>query len=68
MLLITLLTGWFGGWIITTIWVLCDAIYMWHDKFKYSNGQSLVKRPTKTSVALWCFFGGLGGIHSFYTV
>ena len=67
MLLITLLTFWFGGTIITAIWLACDIIYMWHNKFTDVNGNLLVKRPTQTSTALWCFFGGISGTHSFYT-
>lgn len=69
MLLITLCLGWiFGiGFFITAIWSFVDCIYILVGKFTDSKGNLLIKKPTKTSTALICFFWGLCGYHSFYT-
>ena len=68
MLLISLILGWvFGiGILITLIWVIVDLIYILANKFTDSKGNLLVKRPTKTSTALICFFMGCS-TSSFYT-
>lgn len=67
MLLITLCLGWIGvGFIITFIWSFVDCIYIFVDKFTDSKGNLLVRKPTKTSTELICFFMGCS-TSSFYT-
>ena len=51
---------------ISAIWVFVDCIMILHDAYTDGEGHKLSKEPTKVSVALLCFFGGISGTHRFY--
>ena len=55
------------GLFISIPWIIVDCIMILCNTYTDGNGLKLSKKPTITSTALCCFFGGASGMHRFYT-
>ncbi len=55
------------GLFVSLPWIFVDYIMILCDAYTDDKGLKLSRKPTISSTALLCFFGGAGGTHRFYT-